>query len=68
MLICLFPSMDFYALHTFWPARSSSLSLLSMVLDGTQIYLLYKEHTATCPSIPYAMYSFLFIFLTLEDF
>ena len=34
MLICLFPSMDFYALHTFRPTLSSLLSLLSMILDG----------------------------------
>ena len=35
MLICLFPSKDFYALHTFLPTPSSSLSLLSVILGGT---------------------------------
>ena len=30
--------------YTFRPTRSSSLSLLSMTLDGAEIYIWYKEH------------------------
>jgi len=45
--------------YTFRPTRSSSLSLLSMILDGTQMYLLcvYKEHIKTFLFITYDIYS-----------